>query len=67
VEFTCRFSSDAYDIVPLDVVRSQGEVLIDMWAECYSRKNPLYSLLGVRKKDAISTSRDAFLAAVEVR
>lgn len=65
-EDVCRLSSDTYDIVPLSEVRSQGDLLIEMWAECYSRKNPLYTLLGVRKSDAISPSRDVFQAAVEV-
>jgi len=63
---TCPRSSDAFDIVPLSDVRSQGEVLVNMWAECYSLKNPLYTLIGVQKNDAVPAARHVFEAAVEV-
>ena len=62
----CSSSSNLYEIVPLSDVRSEGEVLVDMWAECYSRKNPLYTLIGVRKCEAIPAARYVYEAAVEV-
>jgi Phosphopantetheine attachment site len=62
----CSLSSVDYEFVPLSEVGSQGDRLVNMWAECYSSKNPLYTLLGVTKDEAILAARDVYEAAKKV-
>jgi Phosphopantetheine attachment site len=56
-----------YEFVSLCDVGSQGDRLVNMWAECaHSDENRLYTLLGITKGDAILAAHDIYEAAKKV-